>query len=737
MKEFLIYLAETIVCSTALLIAYVSLMQHKSPFRWCRLALVCILAVSAIVPALRIPVWPAPESLPIAAGIVETGELTTAVVADNPASFLWELLLGALYLAGVIVLCGAMLLEGVRIRRLTGRANLSSENGLRIARVSEPIAAFSFLGTVYLPVYSDETVERTVIAHEASHVRHRHSQERLLMELQKALMWWNPIAWIVARKLTEVQEFEADREVIASGHDAARYADLLFRQLCGFRPDIANGLYDSLTKKRFKMMTHFTSGSHALLRLTGMLAVTAGLIAAFSFTARAGELPLTIAQPPVPSADRVHFDDPHLNSCFNQGMLILLDGEEIDLAQALRIDTNSIKSIDVLKDKSAVERYGERAGKGVIFITTRHAGEVADKQAARSEISATAYPEQAGSDAPALEEVVTVAYPDEAADFRSTKIGRDKPLILLDGREISAEELFSLDKNSIKSIKVLKDETAIAPYGEKAKNGVVLVVTKSAAASGKPIDTNTEYTQVEVMPRFGTGALDEFRQWMMHRLRYPEQAQKLGIRGRVVARFVVDEEGKIADVEILQTPHESLSQEVIRVIASSPRWTPGTTAGKPQAVRFVLPLDFNMPETASQQAEQAEADFSDKSDKALADAPEEEPFTMVEHMPVFQGGDISDFRNWVNRNMRYPQADQGGFPTGTVVAQFVVGLDGQVEDVKILQSPDKTLSEEVVRVLKRSPAWKPGRQKGKNVKVRYTLPVKFSTMETGTARNNR
>ena len=796
MKELLIYLAETVACSAALLIAYALLMQHRAPFRWCRLALVCILAVSAVVPALRIPVWPAPESLPIAVGIVETGTLTAAVIADNPASFPWELLLGVLYLAGVIVLCGAMLLQGVRIRRLTGRADLSSENGLRIARVREPIAAFSFLGTVYLPEYSDKTVERTVIAHEASHVRHRHSQERLLMELQKVLMWWNPIAWIVARKLTEVQEFEADREVIASGHDAACYADLLFRQLCGFRPDIANGLYDSLTKKRFKMMTHFTSGSHALLRLTGMLAVTAGLIAAFSFTARAGESPLTIEQPPVPSANRVHFDDPHLNSCFNQGMLILLDGEEIDVmrakeecdrqtiqsisvvvdnsvikeygekakngvifmetrpfhlkdalilldgreidsAQAQRIDNNAIKSIDVLKDETAVERYGARARKGVISITTRHAGEVGDGQAARSEISVTAYPDQAGNDAPALEEVVTVAYPDEAADLRSTKIGRAKPLILLDGREISAEELFSLDKNSIKSIEVLKDETALAQYGEKAKNGVVLVVTKSAAASSKPIDTSTEYARVEVMPRFGTGALDEFRQWMMQRLRYPEQAQKLGIRGRVVARFVVDEEGKIADVEILQSPHESLSQEVIRVIASSPRWTPGTTAGKPQAVRFVLPLDFNMPETATRQAEQTEADFSDKADKALADDPEEELFTTVENMPVFQGGDISDFRNWVNRNMRYPQADRGVFPTGTVVAQFVVGLDGRVEDVKILQSPDKKLSEEVVRVLKRSPAWKPGRQKGKNVKVRYTLPVKFSTTETGTVRNNR
>lgn len=149
--------------------------------------------------------------------------------------------------------------------------------------------------------------------------------------------------------------------------------------------------------------------------------------------------------------------------------LILLDGREIDSAQAQRIDNNAIKSIDVLKDETAVTRYGERARKGVISITTRHAGEVEDGQAARSEISVTAYPDQVGSDAPALEEIVTVAYPDEATDLRSTKLGRDKPLILLDGREISAEELFSFDKNSIKSIEVLKDETAIAQYGEKAK----------------------------------------------------------------------------------------------------------------------------------------------------------------------------------------------------------------------------------------------------------------------------
>lgn len=107
------------------------------------------------------------------------------------------------------------------------------------------------------------------------------------MELMKALLWWNPFAWIAARRLTEAEEFEADNDVLSSGYDRAEYMQTIFRQLFGYSPEIANGLRNSLTKKRFKMMTKQTKSRHGLLRLAGTLPAVIGLLCAFGFTSRA------------------------------------------------------------------------------------------------------------------------------------------------------------------------------------------------------------------------------------------------------------------------------------------------------------------------------------------------------------------------------------------------------------------------------------------------------------------
>lgn len=91
------------------------------------------------------------------------------------------------------------------------------------------------------------------------------------METMKAALWWNPFVWIAARRLTEAEEFEADSDVLTSGYDRAEYMQTIFKQLFGYSPEIANGLRNSLTKKRFKMMTTQTKGRHSLLRLAGTL----------------------------------------------------------------------------------------------------------------------------------------------------------------------------------------------------------------------------------------------------------------------------------------------------------------------------------------------------------------------------------------------------------------------------------------------------------------------------------
>lgn len=104
---------------------------------------------------------------------------------------------------------------------------------------------------------------------------------------------------------------------------------------------------------------------------------------------------------------------------------------------------------------------------------------------------------------------------------------------------------------------------------------------------------------------------------------------------------------------------------------------------------------------------------------------EEEIFVKVEQMPSFQGGDLNTFRNWVQSKVKYPQVAQENGISGRVLISFVVEADGTLTKIEVLQSPDRSLADETIRVLKMSPKWKPGKQRNKAVRVKYTLPVDY------------
>ena len=104
---------------------------------------------------------------------------------------------------------------------------------------------------------------------------------------------------------------------------------------------------------------------------------------------------------------------------------------------------------------------------------------------------------------------------------------------------------------------------------------------------------------------------------------------------------------------------------------------------------------------------------------------EDQPFIKVEKMPTFRGGDLNQFRNWVQGRLRYPQIAQENGISGRVVLSFVVERDGSVTNIQVLQAPDKSLAEEATRVVGNSPKWEPGMQSNKPVRVKYTLPVVF------------
>ena len=108
---------------------------------------------------------------------------------------------------------------------------------------------------------------------------------------------------------------------------------------------------------------------------------------------------------------------------------------------------------------------------------------------------------------------------------------------------------------------------------------------------------------------------------------------------------------------------------------------------------------------------------------------EEVVFVVVETMPEFPGGQQALFK-YLSENVKYPVIAQENGIQGRVICQFVVNKDGSIVEVEVVRSGgDASLDKEAVRVIKSMPKWKPGKQRGKAVRVKYTVPVNFRLQE--------
>ena len=104
--------------------------------------------------------------------------------------------------------------------------------------------------------------------------------------------------------------------------------------------------------------------------------------------------------------------------------------------------------------------------------------------------------------------------------------------------------------------------------------------------------------------------------------------------------------------------------------------------------------------------------------------PTGEIFVVVEEMPQFPGGE-SALQQFIRKNLKYPQIALENGISGRVICTFVIDGKGKVTGAEVLRSVDPNLDKEALRVISVMPDWKPGRQQGKPVRVRYTLPVVF------------
>ena len=110
----------------------------------------------------------------------------------------------------------------------------------------------------------------------------------------------------------------------------------------------------------------------------------------------------------------------------------------------------------------------------------------------------------------------------------------------------------------------------------------------------------------------------------------------------------------------------------------------------------------------------------------VEEEPEEQTiFEVVEQMPEFPNGGMAGLMQFLSKNIKYPTIAQENGTQGRVTVQFVVNKDGSIVDAKVIRGVDPYLDKEALRVIGTMPKWKPGMQRGKPVRVKYTVPVMF------------
>ena len=323
----------------------------------------------------------------------------------------------------------------------------------------------------------------------------------------------------------------------------------------------------------------------------------------------------------------------------------------------------------------------------------------------------------------------------------------------------------SNEANEISSTKV--NDLASIVKAEEAKsveNSLKQLVLNTDSVS--PVKEKVIFQVVEKAPEF-PGGMEECMKFLGNSIKYPAEARKNGIQGRVVVTFVITDEGDIKDPVVVKGVDPLLDDEALRVIQMMPKWNPGKHRGKAVNVKFTLPVSFrlsssennplivvdgevkgNDPELMKNYTpENIQSMTVVKGDEAIriygekgkggvilittkkaasAEKLEFEKliFQVVEEMPEYPGG-MEECMKFLSKNIKYPvEAHKNGIQ-GRVIVSFVITDEGDIEEPVVLRGVDPLLDAEALRVIQMMPKWKPGKQKGKAVNTKFTIPVTF------------
>lgn len=434
MGTLFVYVLKSSLCLVLFYLFYRWLLSKETFHCFNRYALLGVLLLSLLVPFCHISLEEITEVhqtfLNIEQLLLLSDNDDVLVEVHEATAFSWVKVVLLLYVLGVVFFFFRNLYSIVRMWFLLKNSKREKlDSGVVLIIHHKKVAPFSWLKYIVISEEDRKESEKEIVTHELAHIKKRHWLDLLLSEITILFHWFNPAAWLLKQELQNIHEYEADENVINQGIDAKQYQLLLIKKAVGsvrFN-SLANSFNHSKLKKRITMMLKEKSSPWARLKYLYVLPLTAIAITAFARPEISDKLD---------EISQVKVSDFSLN----------MEEKQVDNSDSAFIKEESytivgykdgLRSNNIIPDTTITTISSKESGKVVLLKNG-------------------------------------LKLRTEDGVF---------PLVILDSKEITKQEMEAMNPDNIESMSVLTSKTAVENFGDKGKHGIIFISSKNQVIS--------------------------------------------------------------------------------------------------------------------------------------------------------------------------------------------------------------------------------------------------------------
>lgn len=521
MYDIIIYLLQSGACLAGFYFVYKLFLSRETLHRFNRMLLLSVIVVSAVLPLCRITVE---RELPVAATdtAIEVSEIASAEIIEDESGFDYETAICIVFLLGAAATVVRLIFSIISVRRIIASGNTTTtDDGISLTIMDGDTKPFSWMRHIVLSAKDAEEDGRIIIAHETAHIRLHHSWDILAVDIIGCLQWFNPALWLLRRELQSLHEYEADDAVLASGVNIKEYQMLLIKKAVGGRLlTIANCLNHSKLKNRITMMLQKPSSRWSAGKALLMLPLVGLSLGAFARTVYVlpqeqdkvmqnssndqiaevenpadtlkGKVVRIAGKTTPQTKGEIRTVTITGSNADPSETTVYIDGQKVESDALKNMDSQSVAGVTILKGKSAEDAGYESKGDNhkVIVISTKDGAATVENGESKTVQTTTVITDKSS------DKTIVI---NGNSKYEAKRLNGAK--LILDGKQITAEELGKVDSSQIDNIVVNKSsgENVIRittkqfdpmEYSQ-LENAEIRVDGKTVKVGGKPIKASS------------------------------------------------------------------------------------------------------------------------------------------------------------------------------------------------------------------------------------------------------